>query len=178
MFLFACLIFVYLFDHLWRVPANLRPRSLSRSALKNVKTRSKNWIQTLLLVEHAVIGHTDRFVPSPSMLVALYRKRWVSWDSVKGSFFCMSKLNSNTYKFRAFKMLDGWGMDWIGLAEDRDCWRASVNAVMNIRFPLNAVNVLTGSGTVSLSRRTLLRGVIYLFIYLFSRPVNRFYVSS
>jgi hypothetical protein len=30
----------------------------------------------------------------------------------------------------------GWdGMDWIDLAQNREQWRALVNAVMNLRFP-------------------------------------------
>jgi hypothetical protein len=30
----------------------------------------------------------------------------------------------------------GWGdVDWIGLAKDRDRWRALVNSVLNLRVP-------------------------------------------
>jgi hypothetical protein len=35
------------------------------------------------------------------------------------------------------------GMDWIDLAQDRDRWRARVNAAMILRVPLNAGNSLT-----------------------------------
>ena len=33
-----------------------------------------------------------------------------------------------------FRKWDG-GVDWIDLAQDRDRWRALLNAVMNLRFP-------------------------------------------
>jgi hypothetical protein len=54
----------------------------------------------------------------------------------------------------------GWGgVNWIGLAEDRDKRRALVNAVMNLRIPYNAGRFLCGSTTDYLSSSAQLHRV-------------------
>jgi hypothetical protein len=43
------------------------------------------------------------------------------------------------------------GVDWIGVAQNRDYWRALVNAIMNIRVPWNAGKLSSGYTTCGLS---------------------------
>jgi hypothetical protein len=50
------------------------------------------------------------------------------------------------------------GMDWIGLAQDRDRWLTIVNAAMNLWVQYNVGNFVTSFKPVSFSR-TLLHGV-------------------
>jgi hypothetical protein len=53
-----------------------------------------------------------------------------------------------------------WGdMDWIYLAQDRDCWRALVNTVMNLLVPLNFGKFFSCCATGGFSRRAQLCGV-------------------
>jgi hypothetical protein len=57
----------------------------------------------------------------------------------------------------------GWGgVDWIGLAQDRDKWSGLVNAVMKLRVLLNAGKVLNGNRTGGVSSIAQLHGVSYL----------------
>ena len=51
------------------------------------------------------------------------------------------------------------GMDWIELAQDRNRWPAPVNAVMNLRLPLNEGNFSTSCKPVGFLRKAVLRGV-------------------
>jgi hypothetical protein len=48
------------------------------------------------------------------------------------------------------------GVDRIGMAQDRDMWRAVVNVVMNLQVQKNAGKLLSGYTTVGLSSRVQL----------------------
>jgi hypothetical protein len=57
----------------------------------------------------------------------------------------------------------GWGdVDWIGLDQDRDRWRAVVNSVLNLRVPLNAGKLSSGLTSSGLSSSAQLHRVSWL----------------
>jgi hypothetical protein len=54
----------------------------------------------------------------------------------------------------------GWGdVDWIGLAKDRNRWRALVNSVLNLRVPRNSGKLSSGVTSSGLSSSAQLHRV-------------------
>jgi hypothetical protein len=54
----------------------------------------------------------------------------------------------------------GWGdVDWIGLAQDRNRWKALVNSILNLRVPWNAGKLSSGLASSGLSSSVQLHRV-------------------
>jgi hypothetical protein len=54
----------------------------------------------------------------------------------------------------------GWGdVDWIGVAQDRNRWRALANSVLNLRVPSNAGKLSSGLTSSGLSSSAQLHRV-------------------
>jgi hypothetical protein len=74
------------------------------------------------------------------------------------SGYVIGGLSSSSQFHRVSKL--GWsGVDWIGLAQDRDRWRALVNSVLNLRVPQNARKLSSVLRTRDLSSSSQLHGV-------------------
>jgi hypothetical protein len=68
----------------------------------------------------------------------------------------------------------GWGeVDWIGLAEDRDRWRALVSSVLNLRVPQNAGKLWSVQTTRDLSSSSQLHGVRLVSTSIFRAEMCR-----
>ena len=54
------------------------------------------------------------------------------WGNLRGDQLEDPGVYGRTIIKWIFMKWDGWGMDWIDLAQDRDRWQALVNAIMNL----------------------------------------------
>jgi hypothetical protein len=103
----------------WRELHNEELRSLysSPSIIRIIKSRKMRWTENV--VQMGKKRNAYRLMvgkPEGKRLLGRPRCRWVD-------------IRMNLAEI-------GWGdVDWIGLAQDRNRWRALVNAVLNLRVP-------------------------------------------
>jgi hypothetical protein len=104
----------------WRKLHNeeLRDFYCSPSIIRIIKSRWVWWV-----------GHVARMVEKRNVYRLLVGKPEGKRPLGKSRYRCVDPIKMDLLKI-------GWGgVDWIGLAQDRDKWKALVNAVMNLRAP-------------------------------------------
>jgi hypothetical protein len=114
----------------------------SRSIIRIIKSRRMRWGGHVAWMGEKrnayrlLVGKPKRKRPLGSP-----RRRWV-----------------NIIRMELWEM--GWGdMDWIGLAKDKNRWRALVNSVLNFRVPWNAGKLSSGVTSSGLSSSAQLHTV-------------------
>jgi hypothetical protein len=105
----------------------------SPSIIRTMKSRRKIWVRHVARMGEK--RNAYRLVRKPEKRTPLVglRHRWV--DKIKMDI----------------REIGRDGVDWIGLAQDKDKWRALVNAVMNVRVPGSVGKLSSGFTTGGLS---------------------------
>jgi hypothetical protein len=103
----------------WRKPHNKELNDLycSPNTIRMIKSRRMKWAGHVARKWYRRGVYRD-LVEKPEGKRPLGRPRRRREDNIKIDLLEM-----------------GWGMDWIDLAQDRDGWWATVNAVMNVWVP-------------------------------------------